>query len=73
MHLKGTPKKDYFPRTNFKDPLPSPNIVKIEPIRKKTKPGIDHNYPLPWHVTHLTIIDWTNTDIFKTCHYFHSI
>jgi hypothetical protein len=53
------------PSTTFKDPLPSQKAVKIEPIRKKIKPGIGHNYSLFEHVTHLTIIDWTNTDGFK--------
>jgi hypothetical protein len=32
---------------------------------KGLKPGIDHNYSLLWNVTHLTMIDWTNTDGFK--------
>jgi hypothetical protein len=70
-HLKGTPKKDYFQSTTFKGPLPTQKIVKIEPIRKKIKPGIDYNYSLLWHLTHLTMIDWTNTDGLKTCQYLH--
>ncbi len=63
-HLKAPP-KNYFPSTTFQERLPSQKTVKIEPIRKKLKPGIDHNYSLLWHVTHLTMIDWTNTDGFK--------
>jgi hypothetical protein len=65
MHIKGTSKNNYFPSTTFQDPLPSQKTVKIEPIRKKIKPGIDINYSLLWHVTHLTMIDWSNTDGFK--------
>jgi hypothetical protein len=64
MHLKGT-SKHYFPIITFQEHLPSQKTVKIEPIRKKLKPGIDHNYSLLWHVIHLTIIDWTNTDGLK--------
>jgi hypothetical protein len=64
-HLKAPSKNNYFPSATFQDPLPSQKTVKIEPIRKKIKPGIDHDYSLLWHVTHLTIIDWTNTDGFK--------
>jgi hypothetical protein len=64
MHLKGT-LENYFPKITFQDCVLSQKTVKIEPIRKKLKPGIDHNYSLLLHVTHLTMIDWTNTDGFK--------
>jgi hypothetical protein len=63
-HLKGV-SNNYFPKVTFQECLLSQKIVKIEQIRKKLKPGIDHNYSLLWHVTHLTMIDWTNTDGFK--------
>jgi hypothetical protein len=63
-HLKGT-SKNYFPKITFQDCAPSQKTVKIEPIKKKLNPGIDHNYSLLQHVTHLTMIDWTNTDGFK--------
>jgi hypothetical protein len=52
-------------RDNQNDCLPSQKTVTIEPIRKKLKPRIDHNYSLLRHVTHLTMIDWTKTDGFK--------
>jgi hypothetical protein len=69
-HLKGTSEKDYFPSTTF--PLPSQKTVKIEPIRKKIKPGIDHNYSLLQHVTHLTmILIGQILMVLMTCHYFH--
>jgi hypothetical protein len=64
-HLKAPSKSNYFSSTTFQDPLPSQKTVEIEPIREKIKPGIDHNYFLLRHVTHLTMIDWTNTDGFK--------
>jgi hypothetical protein len=60
--------KKYFPSTNFEDPFLSQKTGKIETIRKKIKPGIDHNYSLLRHVTHLTMIDWSNTDGFKDLH-----
>jgi hypothetical protein len=63
-HLKGT-SEDFFPNIIFQDCLLSQKTVKIEPIRKKLKPGTDHNYSLLQHVTHLTMIDWTNIDGFK--------
>jgi hypothetical protein len=34
-------------------------------MEQKIKPVIDHNYSLLWHVTHLKMIDWMNTDGFK--------
>jgi hypothetical protein len=64
VHLKGI-SKNYFPKITFQDCLPSQKTVRIEPIRKKSKSGIDHNYSLLRHVTHLTMIDWTKTDGFK--------
>ncbi len=60
-HLKSPP-KNYFPNITFQEHLPSQKKVKIEPITKKLKPGIDKNYFLLRYVTHLTMIDWTNTD-----------
>jgi hypothetical protein len=62
--LKGTP-ENYFPKITFQDCLPSQKTVKIEPIIKKLRPGIDHDYSLLRHVTLLTMIDWTNNDGFK--------
>jgi hypothetical protein len=63
-HLKAPP-KNYFPITTFEDPLPSQKTVETKHITMKIKPGIDQNYFFFWHVTHLTMIDWTNTDGFK--------
>jgi hypothetical protein len=45
MHLKGT-SEGCFPKKPFQERLPSQETVKIEPIRKKLNPGIDHNYSL---------------------------
>jgi hypothetical protein len=63
-HLKEQ-SKNYFPSITFQECLSLQQTVKIEPITKKLKPGIDHNYFFLWHVTRLTMIDWTKTDGFK--------
>jgi hypothetical protein len=35
-----------------------------QPIKKKIKPGIDHDYLLLWFVGFLTKVDWNMTDRF---------
>ncbi len=64
MHLKAT-SENYLPKITFQDCLPSQQTVKTEPNRMKLKPGIDHNYSLFQHLTHLTMTNWTNTDGLK--------
>jgi hypothetical protein len=41
--------------------LPSQLTLHHEPIKKKLKPGIDHDYLLLWFVGFLTKVDWSIT------------
>jgi hypothetical protein len=45
-------------------PLPSQSTLHHEPIKKKLKLGIDHDYLLIWYVGFLTKVDWSITDGF---------
>jgi hypothetical protein len=44
--------------------LPSQSTLCHEPIKKKYKPGIDHDCLLPWCVHFLTKVDWSTSDGF---------
>ncbi len=44
--------------------LPSQLTLHHEPLKKKLKPGIDHDYLLLWCVHYLTKVDWSLTDGF---------
>jgi hypothetical protein len=54
------PKQDKIISTS----LPLQLTVCHEPIKKKLKPGIDHDYLLLWNVQFLTKVDWSITDGF---------
>jgi hypothetical protein len=55
-----------FPTTQtIPSPLPSQLKVNHEPIKKKLKPGIDHDYLLLWFVSSLTKVYWSITEGFE--------
>jgi hypothetical protein len=61
-----TPIQYYFPTTEI---IPTSLLLQLtlnhQPIKKKLKPGIDHEYLHLWFVSILTKVDWNITDIFK--------
>jgi hypothetical protein len=57
---------DIFPQKDeiILTPLPLQWTLLHQPIKKKLKPGIDHDYLLLWFVCFLTKVDWSITDGF---------
>jgi hypothetical protein len=61
-----TPPQDYFPTTEIiSTSLPLQLTLNHQTIKKKLKPGIDHDYLLLWFVGFLTKVDWNITNGFK--------
>ncbi len=58
--------EDIFPKQDeiISTSLPSQSTLHHKPIKKKLKPGIDHDYLLLWNVQFLTKVDWSVTDGF---------
>jgi hypothetical protein len=64
IFLKTSP-EEYFPTTIISTPLPSQSTLNHQPIKKKLKPGIGHDYLLLRFVGFFTKIDWSITDGFE--------
>jgi hypothetical protein len=63
--LQTTP-EEYFPTTQIiSTSLLLQLTLNHQTIKKKLKPGIDHDYLLLWFVGFLTKVDWNITDRFK--------
>jgi hypothetical protein len=61
-----TPEKEYFPSALIiKTSLLSKWTINHEPIKKKLKPGIDHDNLLIRCVSYVTKVDWSITKEFK--------
>ncbi len=58
-----TTPEEYFPTTTIiSTSLPSQLTLNHQTIKKKLKPGIDHDYLLLWFVGFLTKVDWSISD-----------
>ena len=57
--------QDIFPKNEIiSTSLPLQLTLHHQPIKKKLKPGINHDYLLLWFVGFLTKVDWSITDGF---------
>ncbi len=57
--------EDIFPKNEIITTSLSSQLTHLhQPIKKKLKPGIDHDYLLLWFVCFLTKVDWSITDGF---------